>query len=145
MSYKISLQEKWVAYEVKWCFAQWDLVFLIEKIRDFLNKWQHLLCDGAWILEWTHQQGRRHAHCVFDAVVTEALLVGTTGTPPPPPPPNPPRRWRKKTSETANFTDALFFMIPRIYRRFRLRVFRSKQLTVHVFAQSPIPKIPIMR
>ena len=56
--------------------------------KGFLNTWQHLLCDGAWIFEWTHQQGRPHAHCVFDAVVTEALLVGTTGTPPPPP--NPP-------------------------------------------------------
>ena len=119
--YNISLQEKWVAYSVKWCFAQWDLVFfLIEKIMDFLNKWQHLLCDGAWIFEWTHQQGRRHAHCVFDAAVTEELLFVTTGTPPPPNPPTP--SMEEKKSEKANSTDALFFMIPRIYRRFRLWV-----------------------
>ena len=119
-------------------------VFLIEKIMDFLNKWQHLLCDGAWIFEWTHQQGRRHAHCVFDAAVTEELLFVTTGTPPPPNQPTPSME-EKKTSEKANSTDALFFMIPRIYRRFSALGFYSKQLTVHVFAQSPIPKILIMR
>ena len=37
-------------------------------------------------------------------------------------PTHPPRRWRKKTSEKANFTDALFFIISLIYRRSRLRV-----------------------
>ena len=111
---------------------------------DFLNKWQHLLCDGAWISEWTHQQGRRHAHCVFDAAVTDALLFGTTGTPPPPPPPNPPTpsMEEKKTSETANITDALFFIIPLIYSRFGLRVFRFQTANCARFSAKSNPKDP---
>ena len=34
--------KKWVAYSVKQCFAEQDLVFFIKKFRDFLHVEQHL-------------------------------------------------------------------------------------------------------